>query len=1198
MANPYPIVDTVSDAFSTPPSDVAINLADAASTSPDMEAKRYDVALQTDTPPALLQGESSDYLNRLETGAIDYADVEANDPALAKLFKDEHAAKIARDEFNELQQASFLSKTLQPIRDAGRLIAGAAAGVESGAGNAVTVHSVKALEKMVGEFTDIQAVKNGTMSFDDFRLKHTTDESLAGVKHTADPRVDVATWEADLSARFAETGKRLNYVAQRKPFLSTPEEIQKFTQSKGLEQTLNNITPEVVGYFTGEGLAQSPVALAAGAASAPLRGAVALAARVGIQADSTYDLNYYLDTAGKLRASGIDLTNPQAVYDYYNTDAAKLERKGASTKGVVDAAVNAAASTAAAFTRTPTALFLGAASGPAGEGFGNIAAQQTGAKGYENTAPNLVAEALGDSVFTALEAYNAAARNAGQNTIDAKAYNAIVSRVQQLGDKVSASMDFGAAIDEFTSAFSALKTLQRDPTVAHKFAEDLTDQGAPKDLFIDPQALQQANIDLTEISQLSPSFAARIDEAVATGGTVQMPFSEYVTMVAPKLGDKLNDHVRAEPDGFSRAEAEEFMQTQSELVKTEAANIAAAAKLSEPFEASSAAVEENIFNQLKTAGRFTDNVNRFYARLTASAFTVNGARVGRTAEQFFDEFGGLNIVADTDSSPNVFTQKTYKGMPLNADGKIRISHFSATPGITKLDPEQWGNTGAALPRSERNRQGIAPNRTYAYLGDNFKKENQLGDVLYTGVVDPERYYDLENDPMQLREKGVALSTERGLMNPTAGLEIAIKEAGFDGYIAQAPQGGYALTSYVPLDVTEGDSNDTGQTGAEELQDGSGVRGSRELLDAARRANLEPLENAPGPINVAGVGEVQFGPFAPARIAAEAYMTATGRVYQPPRKHVKIDTKRAKRIAEEFERMEHNPSDPVVEEAYRALIDETLAQYQYVKQTGLKIEFIQLGQDDPYAASPRLATLDVVNNNHLWVFPTDFGFGGPASAGVDITDNPLLQPTQEYVDGKQLLANDVFRIVHDYFGHIKDGQGFRAEGEENAWQSHAAMFSPLARRALTTETRGQNSWVNFGPYAEKNKTAYCPTGYRARASKAASIAARRARCTTNSRRTHKAKSRTLLAVCSIRTCIALFHRSSTRQARLNSTANRLRRSLKAGLLSRQSTTGRGCLSGLTSQSASLLTAPSRRCMALLTKPGSSKGARRSSRSRTR
>jgi hypothetical protein len=72
--------------------------------------------------------------------------------------------------------------------------------------------------------------------------------------------------------------------------------------------------------------------------------------------------------------------------------------------------------------------------------------------------------------------------------------------------------------------------------------------------------------------------------------------------------------------------------------------------------------------------------------------------------------------------------------------------------------------------------------------------------------------------------------------------------------------------------------------------------------------------------------------------------------------------------------------------------------------------------------------------------------------------------------KPVLANDLFRAVHDAFGHGLEGAGFRARGEENAWQAHARLFTGPALGALTSETRGQNSWVNYGPYSEKNQTA--------------------------------------------------------------------------------------------------------------------------------
>jgi hypothetical protein len=57
-------------------------------------------------------------------------------------------------------------------------------------------------------------------------------------------------------------------------------------------------------------------------------------------------------------------------------------------------------------------------------------------------------------------------------------------------------------------------------------------------------------------------------------------------------------------------------------------------------------------------------------------------------------------------------------------------------------------------------------------------------------------------------------------------------------------------------------------------------------------------------------------------------------------------------------------------------------------------------------------------------------------------------------------NDMFRAVHDAFGHAATGRGFDVDGEEAAWCKHSSMYSRLARQAMTTETRGQNSALVF------------------------------------------------------------------------------------------------------------------------------------------
>lgn len=228
-------------------------------------------------------------------------------------------------------------------------------------------------------------------------------------------------------------------------------------------------------------------------------------------------------------------------------------------------------------------------------------------------------------------------------------------------------------------------------------------------------------------------------------------------------------------------------------------------------------------------------------------------------------------------------------------------------------------------------------------------------------------------------------------------------------------------------------------------------GGLDIEQGVRR--LPDLERAsPGPVG--GVREV-----------ASAYMAARGLPVRHQASYVKIDRERAERIAAAYDAMEHAPNDPEVKAAYEALAEETIAQYEALLELGYTFEWINFAETgDPYS-SPREAIIDMRENKHLWVFPTDDGFG---SSDMDVSDNPLLAMTDYVVDGRKARVNDLFRIVHDVFGHGSEGAAFGARGEENAWQAHVRMFSPLAARAMTTETRGQNSWVNFGPFGEQNR----------------------------------------------------------------------------------------------------------------------------------
>lgn len=243
-------------------------------------------------------------------------------------------------------------------------------------------------------------------------------------------------------------------------------------------------------------------------------------------------------------------------------------------------------------------------------------------------------------------------------------------------------------------------------------------------------------------------------------------------------------------------------------------------------------------------------------------------------------------------------------------------------------------------------------------------------------------------------------------------------------------------------------------------------------NAGRNLNGLPAK----PVNVPGIGPLAFGAHGGIQQIAESYNQKYGIPEQHPTDYTKVDPQISARIADEYERMPHAPNHPAVKSAYDDLKRETVQQYQHAIDHGYSFDFYPQGED-PYPNSPREAVLDLHHNKHMKVYPTLGEDGGYGTTDQGLTDHPLLEkvPGLEW-SGRPVTYNDVFRAIHDFYGHAKEGLGFRADGEDNAWRQHAAMFTPNARRALTSETRGQNSWVNYGPHGEHNQTATHDTVY--------------------------------------------------------------------------------------------------------------------------
>lgn len=362
----------------------------------------------------------------------------------------------------------------------------------------------------------------------------------------------------------------------------------------------------------------------------------------------------------------------------------------------------------------------------------------------------------------------------------------------------------------------------------------------------------------------------------------------------------------------------------------------------------------------------------------------------------------------------------------------KLLHFTRAATVpAELDPAKHGTgfADAASKRKAAHAESFIP-RTYFYMPG---RKPEVGVVTAKAVeaeIDAGRLYDLEKDPQNLIDAGKARAEKAGISGDAQMnfVEQEIKDAGFAGYQARGVAAVFEKLAAKPVEVTP------------ELRKG-GLPPEADLVEpSAPKGKRQPNEKV--------------------RENAAKYMEDAGIDGETPTDYVKVDVERAKRIADAYEALEHNPDDPEVAAAYNAMKEETLAQWNFLKDQGVEFEpWTKEGQ--PYADSQEM--MADVAKGHLYFFT-----GG---------DLPANHPLAEAAPGTDNLTyNDVFRAVHDYFGHAKEGLPFGPRGEENAWRVHSSMYSETARLAMTTETRGQNSWVNYGPFGEQNRANPANTKY--------------------------------------------------------------------------------------------------------------------------
>lgn len=277
---------------------------------------------------------------------------------------------------------------------------------------------------------------------------------------------------------------------------------------------------------------------------------------------------------------------------------------------------------------------------------------------YTNELPETIGQTVVSTLMMSggLTAVNEAARRMAGPQAQAQAAEQDAQALQQLAQLAAAS-----------------KLRQRDPQTFQDFVAATNEDGAVQDLYLDARTLQQSGVDLAALAQAAPAVAQQISEALATGGDVVIPVSEYAAKIAgTEFDSALLPYLRTSEDAISISEIP-AAEEQARLFQETAAKVMEERAADTEWQQSAKAVEAEMFKQLQSAGRFTDDVNTAYSTLMRDFYVATASRLGITPQEMFARYP-LQVRADSAGGANVMEQG-------NAEESIRTA-FEAVPSVS------------------------------------------------------------------------------------------------------------------------------------------------------------------------------------------------------------------------------------------------------------------------------------------------------------------------------------------------------------------------------------------------------------------------------------------------------------------------------------------------------------------------------------
>lgn len=219
-----------------------------------------------------------------------------------------------------------------------------------------------------------------------------------------------------------------------------------------------------------------------------------------------------------------------------------------------------------------------------------------------------------------------------------------VSAKEEVQRKAAQADATAALVEGLNGLAKASKVLQRDAGTFEAFVDEAAQDGPVQDVYVSSQVLHQEGL-ADQLAALSLTAAQQLAQGMPLN--IRIPVGEYAARVAgTDLAPQLVDHLRIDPDGFSRAEAREYIETYGETLKEEFERTMLDEAGDRNFKDGTARVTETIKAELDALGRFRADVNDIYSLLVGQWYGATAARLGMSPEELFGKYRLRTVLRD------------------------------------------------------------------------------------------------------------------------------------------------------------------------------------------------------------------------------------------------------------------------------------------------------------------------------------------------------------------------------------------------------------------------------------------------------------------------------------------------------------------------------------------------------------------------